>query len=147
MPTLRNTLATSAPPEALWSIVGDPERVAAWIPGIERVSVEWTDADRTRATRVCTFAGDIVQHEEIADYSPVTRSYRYQIEGGPMPLRSNRGRLTVRGAGDGGSLLEWESEIEPADPAQATQIVGMLDGAYKQVLDGLKRLVEAAPVP
>lgn len=139
--TLHNTLETSAPPEALWSIVGNLAGAAAWIPGIASVSVEPLDASGRQATRMCTFADGSVQHERIDDYSPAERSYRYDIKGGPMPLVFNQGRLTVR-ATPGGAQLVWDAEIEPADASMAAQLVPMLDGAYKQVLEGLRKLVE-----
>ena len=140
--TLHNTLETSASPEALWAIVGDLPGAAVWIPGIASVSVEPLDASGTHTMRVCTFGDGSVQHETIDDYSPAERSYRYDIKDGPMPLVFNQGRLEVRATADGARLL-WDAEIEPADPAMAAQLVPMLDGAYKQVLGGLKEMVEA----
>ena len=139
--TLHNTLETTAPPEALWAIVGDLAGCSVWTPGIASVTVEPMDASGRQTTRVCTFADGSVQHERIDDYSPAERSYRYDIKGGPMPLVFNQGRLAVR-AKPGGSQLVWDAEIEPADAAMAAQLVPMLDGAYKEVLAGLKKLVE-----
>jgi hypothetical protein len=93
--------------------------------------------------RICTFANGAVQHEEISDYSKEMRSYHYSVSGGPLPLKSNRGRWAVEADGMG-SVVLWDAEIEVPDPQQEEQVTQMLGGAYKQVLQLLsERIVEA----
>jgi hypothetical protein len=68
--------------------------VDRWIPGITKVELDGL-------TRRCTFADGHTQREEISDYSPATRSYRYTIDGG-LPVTDNRGRFACCGAADAG---------------------------------------------
>ena len=134
MPKVQNTIHLEAAPDRVWSIVGDIKAAGVWIPGIARVEV---DGDR----RICTFADGSVQHERISDYDSRSRSYGYAIEVGPLPLKTNRGRFHLHPERQGTSV-HWDAELEALDPAQEPALVQMLDGAYKQVLSGLKRLVE-----
>jgi carbon monoxide dehydrogenase subunit G len=136
MPALRNTIHLAAPIDRVWALVGDPTRAADWIPGI-------TNVDVRDARRICTFADGTVQHERIAGLDPATHSYSYTIESGPLPLKSNRGRIELRPKG-AGTTLQWDAELEAADPAAEAGLVQMLDGMYKQVLEGLRPKLEAS---
>ena len=51
--------------------------------------------------------------------------------------------MRVRQVGDGAEVL-WHAEFEPVDPMGATELGAMVDGYYKQTLENLKRIVEAA---
>lgn len=134
MPSFRNTIVVNASRDQVWSVLGDLARVDTWIEGIVGVKV---DGNR----RVCTFANGVVQHEEITDYSAEDYRYRYSIEGGPLPLKLNRGRFEVETQGEG-ALIIWDAEVETLDPQQEAQILQMLDGAYKQTIESLRQRIE-----
>src|SRR5262249_34993402 len=91
MPSFRHTIDIAATPEQVWRVLGDLTSVARWIPGVTKVA-------RTDTGRVCTFDDGHVQNEQILDYSPQTHSYRYTIDGAPLPVRDNTGRFTVEHA-------------------------------------------------
>lgn len=133
MPSFQETIEIDAEPEATWSVLGDLSSVEKWSPGIASVEVDGL-------SRVCTFEDGHVQHEQISDYSPERRSYRYSIEGG-LPVRDNRGRFTVEPR-PGGSRVVWESSFEPLDPAGEAQLSEMWRSALPVVLASLKQLVE-----
>ena len=107
--------------------IGDLIAVDRWIPGI--------------AGRSCAFEDGRVRHEQISDYSPERRSYRYTIEDGP-PTRDNRGRFAVD-APPVGSFVAWDSSFEPLDPAAEPQLTAMWRAAIPVVLDDLRLLCEA----
>lgn len=100
-------------------MVGDLAGAGRWIPGITDIHVQGME-------RVCTFAGATatVQHETISNYSAEDMSYDYDIRGGPVPAKTSRGRFAVK-AGARGSVITWEHELEPLDPAQEEQIARM----------------------
>lgn len=135
MPKLHNTVHIDASPDDVWAVLGDLAGVGAWISGITDVHVE-------AHKRVCTFANGSVQHEEIHDYSSEKRSYRYTIEGGPLPLKVNRGSFAIEEDGEG-ALVVWDAEVEVLSAAQEAEVTQMLDGAYKQTLESLRQLVES----
>jgi hypothetical protein len=82
------------------------------------VDSEVTAVARTDTGRVCTFADGRVQDEQILDYSPQTRSFRYVIEGAPLPVRDNTGGFAVEDA-DGHARVVWESSFVAVDAAMA----------------------------
>jgi carbon monoxide dehydrogenase subunit G len=123
-------------PEVAWAVVGNLAGVDTWIPGVTGVKIEGN-------VRICTFANGVVQQEEISYYSKERRSYHYSINGGPLPLKSNRGRWAVEADGTG-SVVLWDAEIEVSDQEQEEQVTQMLGDAYKHVLQLLhERIVEA----
>ena len=136
MPKLHYTRNIDAAPDRAWAVVGDLTGVDKWIPGCTTATME-------ENVRVCTFANGATQREAISDYSEKQRLYRYSVTSGPLPLKSNRGTLSVEAEGNG-SRIVWDAEIEVPDPAHEDEMTTMLDGAYKQVLDLLEqRIVES----
>ena len=79
MSSFRHTIDIAATPEQVWQVLGDLTSVDRWIPGV-------TSVTRTDTGRLCTFDDGHIQDEQILDYSPQTRSYRYVIEGAPLPV-------------------------------------------------------------
>jgi uncharacterized protein YndB with AHSA1/START domain len=134
MPSFRHTIDIAATPEQVWRVLGDLASVDRWIPGVTAVR-------RTGSGRVCTFEDGHVQDERILDYSPQTYSYRYIIDGAPLPVRDNTGTFTVEEAG-GQSRVVWESSFVALDPAMSTELAGMWEPYLPAVLANLKQLVE-----
>ncbi len=134
MPTFRHTIDIAATPERVWHVLGDLTSVDRWIPGVTAVT-------RTDTGRICTFDDGHVQNEEILDYSPPTHSYRYVIDGAPLPVRDNTGTFTVEDA-DGQARVVWESSFVALDPAMAAQLAEMWEPYLPIVLANLKQLVE-----
>jgi carbon monoxide dehydrogenase subunit G len=133
MPAFHEEIEVAAHPDQAWEVLGDLRSVEHWSPGVTAVQVDGM-------TRVCTFEGGHVQHEQISDYSPETRSYNYSIEGG-LPVKHNRGRFAVESSA-GGSRIVWDSSFEPLDPATERELAEMWGGALPSILAGLKALIE-----
>lgn len=134
MPRFHRAIKVDAPPDRAWSVIGDLAGVDRWIPGITAVKVHGTE-------RVCTFANGIVQHEEISNYSDKSRSYSYEIEGSPLPVKNNRGRFAVQPS-EGGSVIVWDHEFELLDPAGEAQVTQAWQGASGQIAESLRKLIE-----
>lgn len=137
MPSFRHTIEIDATPEQVWSILGDIGAVYRWIPGVTAVTVDGL-------TRVCDFEDGHSQNEHILDYSPDTRSYRYLIEGAPMPIADNTGTFTVESA-NGRALVVWESSFEALDPSGEQELAEMWEPYLPITLTNLKNLIEANP--
>ncbi len=134
MPSFRHAIDIDATPEQVWSVLGDIGSVDRWIPGVTSVTVDGM-------TRVCTFEDGHIQDERIFDYSPDSRSYRYLIEGAPLPVADNTGRFSIEANGRQSRVM-WESSFEPLDPAMATQLAEMWEPYLPMTLANLKRVVE-----
>jgi hypothetical protein len=136
VPRFEKTLQVSAPADRAWAVIGDPT-VMGELAGATRGQGRGDDAG-------VYVPGWAVQHEQISDYSPDQRSYRYAIEDGPLPVKNNQGSFAVRAAG-ADSVIVWEAEFEPLDPSQEQEMSEMWEGAMEQVLAGVKVRIEAAP--
>jgi uncharacterized protein YndB with AHSA1/START domain len=134
MPSFRHTIDIAATPEQVWQILGDLTSVDRWTPGVTTVTL-------TDAGRVCTFDDGHTQDEQILDYSPQARSYRYVIDGAPLPVRDNTGSFTVEDA-DGQTRVVWQSSFVALDPAMESQLEQMWEPYLPLVLANLKKLVE-----
>jgi hypothetical protein len=86
--------------------------------------------------RLCDTAdgGQIV--EQITSYSPDRRSYGYAHIQQALPIQNSRGTLSVTPDGEG-SLIVWEAEFE----AEGAEITQMVEGAYRETLTSLARLL------
>lgn len=136
MPSFTHAIDIAVDPATAWEVLGDLAGVDRWIPGVTKVELDgmiWR----------CTFADGHIQHEEILDYSPVTRSYRYTIDGG-LPVADNRGRFAVEPSKTerGGARIVWESSFAALDPASEDELRRMWAGMLPSVLGNLKTLVE-----
>ncbi len=124
-------LVIEASPDAVWAVVGAPERQAEWFPGMVSSEVEGT----TR-TIVTAAGGFLLEELLIVDHDRRVLEYRIT---GPFHLDHHLGRITVAPAGedppDGASLVTYEQELEPK------ALVAVLDAAIGDALVGLGDLV------
>ncbi|TMM32924.1 MAG: SRPBCC family protein [Actinobacteria bacterium] len=134
MPSFHHTIDIAATAQQVWAVLGDLTSVDRWIPGV-------TSVTRTGTGRTCTFDDGHVQQEQILDYSPTTHSYRYVIDGAPLPVRDNTGTFAVEDT-DNGSRVVWESSFVPLDPAGADELARMWEPYLPVVLASLKKVVE-----
>jgi carbon monoxide dehydrogenase subunit G len=134
MPSFRHAIDIAATPEEVWQVLGDLTSADRWVPGVSSV-------ERTGTGRVCTFEDGHTQDEQILDYSPQARSYRYVIEGAPLPVRDNTGSFTVEAAGRHTRVV-WESSFVALDAAMESQLAQMWEPYLPQTLNNLKKLVE-----
>jgi carbon monoxide dehydrogenase subunit G len=135
MPAFRHAIEIKATPEQVWAVLGDLASADRWIPGVTSVRVDGM-------TRVCAFADGHSQTEQIQDYSAGSRSYRYQIEGAPLPVTDNIGAFAVTANGTGAQVV-WESSFTAADPAMADQLAQRWEPYLPMVLNNLKTVVES----
>jgi uncharacterized protein YndB with AHSA1/START domain len=134
MVQLRNTIAIDATPDAVWEVLGDLEATTEWLPGT--VAARMDDDVRT-----CRTADGFEIREQISDYSPERRRYRFRHLAVPMPIRDSTGVFIVEPR-DGGAQVVLETSFEALDRTQEQQVGQMMDGALKHALASLKRRVE-----
>jgi uncharacterized protein YndB with AHSA1/START domain len=134
MVRVRKSVAIDAPPEAVWAVLGDLAATSEWLPGTVAARMEGS-------TRICTTADGFEIREEISDYAPDTRSYRYRHLAIPVPVKNSSGSFTIEPR-DGGAQVLLEAQFEALDSGQEEQVGPMFKGALEQSLQSLKRRVE-----
>ena len=132
---VRNTIAIDAAPEEVWQVLGDLAATSEWLPGVVKAEVDGS-------TRVCTMADSSEIREEITDYEPERRSFRYRHLQVPLPVKDSGGSFAVDAEGDGTSIVVLESSFAALDPDQEPQVGQMIEEAFQNALESLKRRVE-----
>jgi uncharacterized protein YndB with AHSA1/START domain len=124
MVRVRKSVAIDAPPEAVWVVLGDLAATSEWLPGTAAARMEGS-------TRICTTADGFEIREEISDYAPDTRSYRYRHLAIPVPVKNSSGSFTIEPQ-DGGAQVLLEAQFEALDSGQEEQVGPMFEGALEQ---------------
>ncbi len=133
---IQNTTKINASPEEVWRVLGDPVRAPEYVPGVVSAKMEGME-------RFCTDAHGNEIREELSDYSPERRAYRFRHITVPLPVKRSEGRFAVESDG-ADALVRMDWEVEPLDPAKEPDLAPLIDGASKQTLDLLRRRVESA---
>jgi hypothetical protein len=116
--SVRRHVRIAAPPEKVWSVIGDPAKIQDWFPGIVSSAVDGT-------SRVITTGSGIPMPEHIVTNDPIQRRFQYRITA-PM-FREHLSTLDVLDLGDGTSVV----------------IAGAAGNALEHLRDRLEAEVEA----
>ncbi len=134
MVQLRKTVAIDASPDEVWEVVGDLVATTEWLPGTVAARMEGS-------TRICTTAEGSEIREEISDYAPETRGYRYRHLEIPVPVDSSSGSFRVDPR-NGGAEVVLECRFAARDGADEDEVGRMFGHALEQSLESLKQRVE-----
>jgi uncharacterized protein YndB with AHSA1/START domain len=134
MVQLRKTVAIDATPEAVWEVLGDLTATTDWLPGTAAARME-------DSTRICTTVDGFEIREEISDYVPERRTYRYRHLALPLPVKNSSGSFSVEPR-NGEAQVVLECQFEALESEQEAEVGPMFEGALEQSLESLKRRVE-----
>ena len=130
--TARRHVRIRRPAHEVWAIVGRPELLHLWFPGVESCTVE---GDR----RDVTVASGLTMEERILTNDPVQRRFQYTLTG--ALFHDHLASIDVIDLDDGTSLAVYATDVDPATMAL------ILGGASGGALDELRRQVEAGTGP
>lgn len=118
----RHAVRLACPPGHAWALLGDPERVAEWFPGIESCTV---DGDQ----RVVVTGSGIPMPERLLTVDAGLRRLQYRITA-PMFVE-HLSTIDVHDLGEGSCLVVYSVDAEPAPLAL------VIGGAARQGLGEL----------
>jgi carbon monoxide dehydrogenase subunit G len=130
--SVRRERVIEVPAERAWELVGRPDLLHLWFPGIDSCVV---DGD----TRTITLGSGVSLPETILTNDPLQRRFQYRIAGGLFA--EHLGTIDVVALDDGRCLVIYSSD---ADPATMAVVLG---GATGGALDELARQLEAGVGP
>lgn len=122
----------AAPPDAVWTVIGDPAGVPKWFPRYAECTV-----DGTTRTLVSVEGHTLV--EELRARDEEERFYSYRVTSG-APLKTHSASFHVVPNGDGSRVI-WHTRGEYEDPT--LDIETRLSPAQAKGLENLKALVES----
>jgi len=132
MATLRREIRINASADEVWKVVGRPEILYLWFPGIVSSVVDGN-------TRTVTTGTGIPMPEEIITNDSLQRRFQYRIT---APLfRQHLATVDVLDVGDGTCMVVYSTDAEPAVMAL------VIGGATTGALEELKRQFDAGAGP
>jgi uncharacterized protein YndB with AHSA1/START domain len=134
--TVTNVVDIAAEPDDVWAVLADLPATRWWNPGVVAARVDGE-------VRVCSMADGQEIHERISDVSPERRSYRFEHLRVPLPVQQSHGVFTVSaGSVAGTSRVVLQTTFVPLDATAGEELSGMVEGAFGQSLQSLRRYVE-----
>ena len=136
MATMRQHVWIDRPAGDVWALVRDPAAVTTWFPGMTDVEVD-TDA-RPVPRRTITLRSGLPLVEDIVSVRDDLRRFQYRLVG-PLPVESHLATIDVLEDGDGRTgrcIVVYATDVVPH------ALAFILDGAVREALDNLKRVVE-----
>lgn len=145
MPTVTRRRSLGAPPEEVWGVVSDPERLPAWWPGVARVE-EATDRGWTTVLTSSRGKPVRVDYTRVEWRPPRRLVWRQEVEASPFEriLSESITELELAPAEGGGTDVSLTVRHRPRGLARFG-FVQLRAAAAKQVqgaLDGLAAVVE-----
>jgi len=130
--TARREVVIRAAPDDVWRVVGRPDVLHHWFPGIADCVVEGD-------VRTVTLATGLALREELITCDPLQRRFQYRITG--PAFAEHLGSIDVVALDEGSSLVVYTSDAAPAAMAV------VLGGATQAALAELRRQFEAGGGP
>lgn len=130
--SVRREVVIRAAPGDVWRVVGRPDVLHHWFPGVVGCVVEGD-------TRTVTLATGLVLREALLTCDPLQRRFQYRISG--PPFAEHLGSIDVVALAGGRSLVVYASDAAPATMAV------VLGGATGAALAELRRQFEAGGGP
>jgi len=81
-------------------------------------------------------------HERISGHSADDRTYRWRHLRVPLPVRESQGTFTVTANDAESCSVTLHTQIVPLDPTSVAELAKMIDGAFRQSLEALRRYIE-----
>lgn len=128
----RRERVIQVPADAAWSVIGRPELLHHWFPGIDDCTVDG-------ATRTITTGMGLQLAEELLTNDPLQRRFQYRISGGFF--KEHLASIDVIPLDERRCLVTYASD---ADPATMAIVLG---GAMHGALEELARQLEAGAGP
>ena len=125
--SVRREVVVDVSADAAWAVVGRPEAIHEWFPGIVGCKV---DGDQ----RTITLGTGMSLDETILTNDPLQRRFQYRITGGLF--REHLGTLDVIPLAEHRCLVTYASDVDPATMAI------VLGGATGGALAELRRQLE-----
>lgn len=141
-------ISISAPPEAVWKLVGDWNNWSAWHPAIESsTATQGNEVGSVRTLKI-KGGGELIEEIEAYDAAAMTLKYRAK-DGGALPVTNYTSAIMVKPADGGGTTVTWRGAFyrgfpnnDPPPDQNDEAAVAAVTGVYRTGLASLKALAE-----
>lgn len=148
--TTSKTITIDAPASKVWHAAKDFNGLNTWHPAIATDEIVEGKNNTVGAVRLLTLKGGGTIREKLLAFDPASRSYKYAIVEGVIPVSDYTSTFVVKSAGKNKSVVTWSGHFKrknvgdnPADNENDKTAVDTISGVYQGGLDNLKKIVEA----
>ena len=151
-PPLRvsKSVTIDAPASKVWKAVQDFNGLNTWHPAVATDEIVEGTNNTVGAVRLLTLKGGGTIKEKLLAFNPASRSFKYAILEGVLPVSSYKSTVVVSSAGKGKSTVTWSGRFKrknvgdnPADNENDKAAVDTIGGVYQAGLNNLKKIAEA----
>ena len=123
----------AAPPEQVWAVAGDPDRIGEWFPPVIESEMDGDDVRRV------TMGNGAKLVERITRRDDASWTYAYSVIEGIPGLTRHEAVITVEGA-PGGSRVRWSQDAESDQEGYDAE--ARLRKVMQQGLESLRDMLE-----
>ena len=148
--TTSKSISIEAPASKVWNLSKDFNGLNTWHPALASDEIVEGKNNVVGAVRVLTLKGGGTIKEKLLAYDAKSRSFKYAILEGVLPVSHYTSTFVVKSAGRGKSMVLWTGRFKrknvgenPGDKEDDKTAVDTINGVYQGGLDNLKKLAEA----
>ncbi|MFJ6263320.1 SRPBCC family protein [Rhodococcus erythropolis] len=134
MQEIEASIGIEADAAAVWTLVGDPARIADWVPALAKSRI---DGDLRHIEFIDGGSGT----ERVLERDDIRRTYTYEYLEGPLPLENYRSTISVTGDGDLSSV-SWKARFGAATRPAEEELAIAIQDMYQSSLAELKSSFE-----
>ena len=135
--TVTKEVSLNASPETVWKLVGGFNDMDVWHPVVVASKLSGAGM-KSGDVRVLSLGNGAKITEKLVVHSDAKRTYTYAITESPLPVMDYVSTITVSGAEDGMSKVEWKSSFI-ANQAADEKAVATIAGIYDAGLGNLEK--------
>lgn len=148
--TTSKSVSIDAPAAKVWNLAKDFNGLNTWHPALASDEIVEGTNNTVGAVRVLTLKGGGTIKEKLLAYDAKSRSFKYAIVEGVIPVSHYTSTFVVKSAGKGKSTVMWTGHFKrknvgdnPGDTENDKAAVDAINGVYQGGLDNLKKMAEA----
>lgn len=134
MPSVEERVHISASPDDVWATVRDFGAIDEYVPPITNAELS---GDGVGATRTLTLDDGAEVVERLDDLDDSSRTLRYSIVDGPLPIQNYEGVLSVQPIDESSCEVTWASTFEVSE-ASVEEMSTVFGDLYTAGLNGLR---------
>lgn len=139
----------NASAERVWAKVSNFNDLGAWHPAVKTTEIVKGENNKVGAERLLTLQDGGTIKENLLGYNSKSKTFKYAIIEGVLPVTSYVSSVTVKAAGKDKSLVVWEGTFKrkdtsatPAEGQDDATAVKVITSVYRDGLDNLKKISE-----
>lgn len=146
---VNQSVEIAAPAHKVWKAVASFDALNTWHPAVAKDEIVEGKNDEPGAVRLLTLRDGGTIKEKLLAFEPKTRTYRYEILEGVLPVSDYKSTLTVASTGKGKCTVTWSGHFRrkdtgasPADNANDKTATDTITSVYQGGLQNLKKMME-----